>query len=558
MAEGGAEGRSDGRAIDSRIRSELRPVRRALVASAVVGTAASACVIAQVLALSALISWAAEGAGALPRWALVLLLAALAARSALAYLAERLASRSASATTAELRRRLLVAVVADGAAGADQRRSGAILLAATRGLRSLDAYVGRYIPAAITAATAPVLAIVALGIVDWPSALIALGLAALVPPLMILLGRRAAAAATREWSRLSSLSTRALELLRGLPTLRALGRVDAGRGEMVAASEAVATSIESTLAASLSSGAALELLAGVGVGLVAMLAGLRLLWGSLPMATAFAAILVTPEVFLPLRRAGAEFHASTDGRAAAGAIFDLLDELEAGEPPAPGTVVLDSPLPLVAEGLTLRYRAAQRPAIADLRLELSEGSKIVVTGRSGSGKSTLVGLLSGALRPTEGSLRVGATPLSELDPSWWRSQVAVVPQDPHVFSASVRDNLFLGQEPDEAAGIAALAAVGLERLAEREGGLSAHLGERGTGLSAGERQRLGLARALLLDRPILLLDEATSHLDAETVAELRRSLGPWLDARSCLEVGHGPSLLSGDLLELGLEDGVLG
>ncbi len=541
--------------VDRRLRSELAPVRSALAVSALVGTLLTATVIVQAFALADLLAWAVHpNDQRIPLATLIALGAAIAARAMLGLIGEGLTGRSATRVATALRQRLLSAVVEEGPVAVSSRRSGALVLTATRGLRSLETYISRYIPAAMSAAVAPIIALGVLAVSDWPSALVALALVVLVPFVMIRLGRRAAAASTREWSRLSSLSTRSLELLRGLPTLRALGRVDHGRTELSAASEAVAESIDATLTASLSSGAALEFVAGVGVGLVAMLAGLRLLAGDLSLTTAFAVILVTPEVFLPLRRAGAEFHASQEGRAAAESLYAVLDDLD-GAPKRPsGASVPTASTPVVARAIAARYSDAPTLALSEVSFSLGEHEHLRISGPSGSGKSTLLAVLAGFLPAVEGELSIGGVDLDAIDPTWWHQQVALVPQRPHVFAATLRQNLLLGGQASEADLHRALEHVGLSGLTRDDpAGLDRVLGEGGTTISAGERQRLGLARALLLDRPILLLDESTSHLDAETVAHLRRALAGWLDQRTVIEVGHRPGVARRDAatLELG-------
>lgn len=519
-------------------------MRWALLISALVGTCLSITVIVQAFALARLLAWAAHPGGRpTPSSTIVVLAIALGARALLGLFGDGLAGQSATRVTAALRGQLLRALIAEGPTAVTGRRTGAIVLTATRGLRSLETYISRYLPAAMTAAIAPVLAMAVLAATDWPSALVALGLVVLVPFVMIRLGRRASAASAREWSRLSSLSTRSLELLRGLPTLRALGRVDHGRTELRSASEAVADSIDATLRASLSSGAGLEFIAGVGVGLVAMLAGLRLLTGGISLTTAFAVILVTPEVFLPLRRAGAEFHASTEGRSAGASLYELLDSLGSPSGTAQGEEIPPAATPIEVLNLSCRYRGVTADALAGASLRVDAGDHLVVAGPSGSGKSTLLSALMGFVPPSQGRITIGGRSLDEIDSSWWHQQVALVPQRPHVFAASLRENLLLGGSATDRQITEVLGLVGLDSLIDdRLDSLDRILGEAGSTISAGERQRLGLARAMLLDRPVLLLDEATSHLDAETIAVLRSNLGAWLGSRTVIEVGHRPGL----------------
>jgi len=531
--------------IDRRLFAEVRSARRALIVSVGVGIVVTLAVIAQMLLLAHLLGWAMSSRpGPFPASLVLAFLAVLVARSVAVALGETLATRAGATVTSELRRSLLSSLIRRGPAGLVGERSGAVTLSATRGLRSLEPYFGRYLPAIVVAVLAPPAALITLAVLDWPSALVALGLALLIPFAMVRLGRRAAAESDRQWRRLSSMSGRYLELLRGIPTLRALGRVDRGRAEVVAANEALSDSVDATLRAALLSSAALEFLAGVGVGLVAMLAGLRLLNGSFSVVPALAVVLITPEVFLPLRRAGAEFHASTEGRSAAAGIFEAIDTLTtdpaslADEASAPAVAV--SPLDVVA--VSVRY--AEHQVLSDVSFTLGPREHLVLEGPSGAGKTTLLSLLCGFVQPEGGAVRFGG---HAPGPSGWgpiRRRITLVPQRPHVFAASVRDNLALGLELDDATLIEALDRVGLAHLASSSsGGLSRELAESGLSISAGERQRLGLARALVQGRPLVLLDEPTAHLDEATTDQLRSSLSGWLAERTVIEASHRSGLL---------------
>jgi ABC-type transport system involved in cytochrome bd biosynthesis fused ATPase/permease subunit len=541
--------------IDRRLFAEVRGARRALIVSVGAGIVITLAVIAQMLLLAHLLGWAMSSRpGPFPASLVLGFLAVLVARSVAVALGETLATRAGATVTSELRRSLLSSLIRRGPAGLVGERSGAVTLSATRGLRSLEPYFGRYLPAMVVAVLAPPAALLTLAILDWPSALIALGLALLIPFAMVRLGRRAAAESDRQWRRLSSMSGRYLELLRGIPTLRALGRVDRGRAEVVAANEALSDSVDATLRAALLSSAALEFLAGVGVGLVAMLAGLRLLNGSFSVVPALAVVLITPEVFLPLRRAGAEFHASTEGRSAAAGIFEAIDTLTtdpaspADEASAPTALVS----PLVVADVSVRY--GEHQVLSHLSFTLGPRDHLVLEGPSGAGKTTLLSLLCGFVQPEGGAVRFGD---HAPGPSGWgpiRSLITLVPQRPHVFAASIRDNLALGLELEDATLLEALDRVGLAHLApSSSGGLSRELAESGLSISAGERQRLGLARALVQDRPLVLLDEPTAHLDEATTDQLRRSLSGWLAERTVIEASHRTGLLDLGALHLRLE-----
>ena len=531
------------RSIDRRLLGELAPARRAVATSVCVGLITTATVIAQALLLAQLLGWAMSShPGPFPSAVVVGLLAAIVARALVGGFGEALAGRAGASVSAALRRSILAASVAGGPVWLARQRTGSVALVATRGLRALEPYFSRYLPAAVVAAVAPPAALIVLAIVDWPSALLALALVVLVPIAMIRLGRRAAAESERQWRRLSSLSGRVLELLRGIPTLKALGGVERGRQELEAASTSVANGVDATLRAAMASTAALEFLAGVGVGLVAMLAGLRLLNGSMSIVPALAVLLLTPEVFLPLRRAGAEFHASTEGRAAAASAYDIID----AAPPLPSKddrIVLVA-TPIAAEAVSVRYPGADQDALEPTSFELAPGSQLVVTGASGTGKSTLLALLCGFIEPSGGRLLLAGQALRQHSLQRGTPAISLLPQQPHVFARSLRDNVSLGLDVDDARLRHALELVGLEHLIVDGGeGLDQVLAEAGRTMSAGERQRLGIARIIVQDRELVLLDEPTSHLDQASEAELASRLRPWLAERSVIEVGHRAGLL---------------
>ena len=527
--------------IDRRLLGELGVGRRALTVSIALGVLMSATVIAQAVLLAHLIGWAmATDAQALPVATLSWLIAAMVARALLGGFSEALSARSGRQVTGVLRASLFSALSRDPDVAGNDEKTGSLTLSATRGLRSLEPYFSRYLPAMVVAVITPPLAIVFLAVTDWPSALVALVLLAVVPFAMVRFGRKAARESDRQWRRLASLSGRVLEILRGLPTLRALGQVHTGRQEITEASDAASRSIQSTLRAAMLSSAALEFLAGVGVGLVAMLAGFRLLNGSMSVVPALAVILVTPEVFLPLRRAGAEFHASTEGRSAATSIFNVLD----AAPKLQDNLLPASSLtPIIFDDVSVNYSDSRLPALSRFSLHLEQDDHVVLRGPSGSGKTTVTRLLCAMIQPSSGELTLAGLKSREIDSASWRDLVSLVPQRPHVFAASLQDNLLSLDTASDSDLLAALELVGLTHLASGPEGLARPLAEGGLSLSAGERQRLGIARVLLQDRPVVVFDEATVHLDQQTILGLRLRLAPWLSGKSVLETGHRPGLL---------------
>jgi thiol reductant ABC exporter CydD subunit len=476
--------------------------------------------------------------------ALVVVGVALMARALLHAAADFSALGAADRVVGRLRRDLLRHTLDLGPAWLAGERTGELSLTATRGMRSLHSYYSRYLPQAAAAAVIPVLLLVWVATQDWLSLVVVVALVIAVPITMIYFGREATRRAERQWRRLSSLSGRFLQLVEGLPTLRAFGRESQGRREVEAANEGVRSSTMRTLRIAFLSALSMDMIAGFGVGFVAMVLGLRLLWGQLGLETAMAVLLVAPEIFIPLRRAGAEFHASTEGQAAADRVLEVL------ETPVPAARVdhvpslSSSPGTIDVAGLVVEYEYRNRPALVSFSMRVPAGTRVALTGPSGSGKSTALAALLGFVTPSAGTVAVGDR-IAGADPGW-RDLFSWLPQRPHLFNATLAANLRLGApEASDDELRAVLDAVGLtDLMAALPDGLETAVGHDGLTLSAGERHRVALARALMRRAPVLLLDEPTASLDPPTVAQLAPALEPWLAGRSIIVAAHEATLLS--------------
>jgi thiol reductant ABC exporter CydD subunit len=474
--------------------------------------------------------------------ALVVVGVALIARALVHTAADFAALGAADRVVGRLRRDLLRHTLDLGPAWLATERTGELSLTATRGMRSLHAYYFRYLPQAAAAAVIPFVLLVWVATQDWLSLVVVIALVVAVPLTMIYFGREATRRSERQWRRLSSLAGRFLQLVEGLPTLRAFGREEQGRREVEAANEGVRSATMRTLRTAFLSALSMDMIAGFGVGFVAMVLGLRLLWGQLGLQTAMAVLLVAPEIFIPLRRAGAEFHASTEGQAAADRVLEVLDTPaeSAGVGPSP---TLSSSPGLDVSGLLVEYEHRDRPAVASFSMHVPSGARVALTGPSGSGKSTVLAALLGFVSPSTGTIAVEGR-LAGADPGW-REQFSWLPQRPHLFNATLAENLRLGApeaSDDELRDV--VAAVGLAELVEGlPGGIETAVGHDGLTLSAGERQRVALARALLRPAPVLLLDEPTASLDPGTAARLATTIEPWLSGRSVVVAAHEPTLL---------------
>ena len=490
--------------------------RRFIAVCALLGLASTGLLLVQAGLLATGI---ADGVtGHLLAW----LAAVVATRALLAGAQEVAAHRAAASVRGRLRDEVLTRLLRTGP---DSRPQGALVQLLTRSLDGLDGYFARYLPQVVLAALGPLVVLAVVFPVDPVAATIMLVTVPLIPVFLALVGWTTRALHRRQHAVLARLAQHTLELVRGLPTLKLLGRARAQLEPLARLTERERAITMRTLRLAFVSSLVLELLATISVALVAVAVGLRLLGGALDFRTALFVLILAPEVYLPLRQLGAQHHASADGLAAAEEAFALLAR------PVP-------PLGrLRAASLDLELstvEVAERGVSVDLRV--APGEVVALAGPSGGGKSTAVGLLLGFVTPSAGRVLVGGVDLSDVDIDWWRSRVAWVPQRPVLFPGTVAENVRLGDPTAGPARLAAVAAAtGLDGL------LSTVVGD---GLSTGERQRVALARALLRDAPVLLLDEPTANLDGAAEAALVAAIRAAAVGRTVLVVAHRPALLA--------------
>jgi ATP-binding cassette subfamily C protein CydCD len=553
------DARARARATQRRLGKTSRAARGRLAATVALGVLATALIVAQATLLAHVIVDAFLGGASVTDLVpqLAWLLAVSLARGAVDLGFEASGRIGAARVMAELRSRLVRHLLRVRPGALSEERSGELAAAAVQGVDALEAYYARYLPQAVLAALTPLAVLAWAAPRDWEAAAILAVTAPLVPVFMVLIGRLAEGATRRRWQRLSRLSARFLDLVGGLETLRANGRAEAQADSIAAAGESYRRETMATLRIGFLSALVLELLAMIGVALVAATVGIQLAEGSLGLTAGLTVLILAPEVYMPLRRLGSEFHAGADAMAAAETIFAVLDRPAAVSLPArplPAPDPLDAPLAL--DGVTFSY-PDREPVLRGVDLALAPGETVALVGPSGGGKSTLLALLLRLAEPASGSIACGGVDLREVDPEDWRRRLAWVPQRPTIFAGTIADNIALGRpeagrgEIEDAALDARLGPV-VDLLPD---GLDTIVGEGGRRLSAGQAQRVGLARAFLLDPPLLLLDEPTAHLDADTEREIVAAVEHLTAGRTALIVAHREAAVRGADRVVELRDG---
>lgn len=541
------------RPFDPRLLRRVPAARRDFAVLAVLGGLAALLVIAQATALATLLATAIDGR--LHRPALAGFVAAVAARALLSWAQGTVAARAAATVKATLRADLLRAVGRHGPTWVAGQRAGQLATLAGRGLDALDAYFTGYLPQLVLSVTVPLAVLARIMLADWSSALIIALTIPLIPVFGALLGWQAQAATERQWRRLSLLGGHFLDMVAGLPTLRAFGRARAQVEVVRRMADGHRQATMRTLRIAFLSALVLELVATLSVALVAVPVGIRLLDGGITLSTALLVLLLTPEAYLPLRAAGSRFHASMEGLTALDEALTLSAGPEAAGPVGGLVPAPDGPGAIRFEGVTVEYE--RTTALRDVTLTIRPGERIAVIGPSGAGKSTLLHLLLGFVTPTTGRITVDGVDLARVDPDAWRRRLAWVPQRAHLFAGSLADNIRLGtpDAPDTALARAVAGAALDEVVAALPDGLATVLGERGHGLSSGQRQRVALARAFLRDAPLVLLDEPTARLDSASEAVVLAATRRLVAGRTALLVAHRPALLEDADRILRVEDG---
>ncbi|MEV6905390.1 thiol reductant ABC exporter subunit CydC [Amycolatopsis sp. NPDC051071] len=464
--------------------------RRALILSGILSFVNAILLVGQAFLLADILSAVVRGAHGDRTAGLAVLLALVAGRALTGWAVRVVSARAAARAKEELRAKAIDHALKLGPEWIARRGHGELTSLTTKGLDALDAYFTQYLPALVTAAIAPLAAGAAILFADWPSAVLVVITVPLLPMFAILIGKHTAERVAESADAEHRLSGHLLELVRALPVLSAFRRAEAQAETVRKISERHRRTTLKTLKVAFASAFALELIATLSVALVAVVIGVRLVSGDLPLAIGLGVLILVPECYQPLRAVGAAFHASEDGVEAVRRVADVL-----AEPLPPNGSETMAKGEVRVAGLRVARRGGFAPD--GETFSVRPGELIWLRAPSGGGKSTTLAALLGFVQAQDGTITVGGTSLADADLERWRENVAWVPQSPVFGGGTVREEV--GAED-------VLGELGLTGLAGRPV----------SKLSQGQRQRVAVARALVRIRSgawLFLLDEPTAHLD---------------------------------------------
>lgn len=519
----------------------LPGIRRAFALLAALALALGLLAVAQALALSrAIVALWSGGALEDALAPAVAFLGCFATRQLVRGAQDAQMERYARERAGELRRSLLERLYDEGPELANRMGTGNAAATALEGVASVESYLELILPKMVQVAVVPLVILIALFLLDPISSVIALAAYPVTILYMVMLGKTAQERAARRHEEFARLSNHFIDSLRGLETLRLFRRSREQAGRIYATSERFRAATMKTIATATLSSALLDLITTFGLAGIAIMLGFRLSSAEMGLAPALAVLVLVPDYFAPLRAFASDFHASLDGKNALAGIIAVLDG-PLPEACAARVAPWGASSSLALRGVGYRYARGEERALERIDLSFRGFERVAVVGLSGAGKSTLARLVAGFASVTDGTIELDGQDTRSLRHPAWHDQVAYIAQRPHIFRATLRENLAF-YRPDAGDGEIRDAArkLGLQDLIDDlEDGLDTMVGDGARRLSGGEAHRVALCRALLDPRRrILILDEPTAHLDIETEHELKEHILPLFEGRLVIFATH--------------------
>lgn len=459
-------------------------------------------------------------------------------RQIINWLNEKILDHYSSTVSEELRKKLLQKVFVEGQALIQKQGTGSLITMALDGIDEVRQYIKLVFSKVLTMMIVPIFIFIAMLFLNWPSALILLAMYPLIVLFMIILGHAAQDKAIKQFGNFQKLSNNFIDSLRGIDTLKYLGLSKRYSKSIFRLSERFRHRTMAVLKVAMLSTFALDFFTTLSIAVIAVYLGFGLMNGKVSLFPALGILILAPEFFLPIRNFAGDFHATLNGKNAFKRINELIKSPK--EPMAKISLhTWQKDDELQAENICFDYEKGAE--IGPINVNIKGYEKVGIIGMSGSGKTTLINLLSGFLTPSDGEFEIQNHKAKTLNIPDWHKQLIYIPQQPYVFTATLRKNIaFYTPDASDEDIKEAIHVMGLDDLlAELPKGLDTVIGQGKRVLSGGQAQRIALARAFLdKERRVMIFDEPTAHLDIETEIDLKKRMIPLMENRLILFATH--------------------
>ncbi|MGN4444176.1 thiol reductant ABC exporter subunit CydD [Bacillus cereus group sp. MYBK79-1] len=450
-----------------------------------------------------------------------------AVRHMLVRISQILVERFAEKTGSLLRKQLIEAYFTLGPRYVQTAGTGHLVTLSIEGIEKFKTYIELTIPKMIRSSIVPGLIVLYVFTLDIESGIILVVTIPIVIIFMILLGLAAQKMADSQYESYRVLSNHFVDTLKGLETLKYLGKSKQHEGKIEKVSKRYRKATMRTLRVAFLSSFALDFFTSLSIAFVAVGLGIRLIDGTIVLLPALTILILAPEYFLPIKQVGANYHATLDGQLAMEQIEEILQQQkEIGKKEPNVDLIWNSSSNLKLQDVKVKSNESEKAILEGIDFTWKGTGAIGVIGESGAGKSTLIDVLAGFLTPSGGKMIVNGVEIDGATREEWQKNIAYIPQQPYIFPLSLKDNIcFYETNTTDEEVERVIDEVGLRSLVTSlPNGMYERIGEGGRMLSGGQEQRVAMARALLSKKPIILLDEPTAHLDIETEFEIKQAM----------------------------------
>lgn len=403
---------------------------------------------------------------------------------------------------------------------------------------AIDEFCQKVLPLAVTAAVRMPLFLIAIFTIDWLSGIVFIITVPIAPFLLYLLGKVIKEASQQEWEKQAGMNRAFHEMMKGMLTLKIFRRTAVELAKLQELSRDYSDSSLKVLRIAFLSAFTAELITTLSIAVSAVTIGLRILDGRLDFFSGFAILLMAPSFYMPLRMLGTAFHVAMNTKTAVEPIHDIMPKFS-GDKVLEYSVQTALPPDIEVKNLFFAYPNCQVNCLEGISFKARAGRFTVITGSSGAGKSTVLQLIAGIYHAKQGEILFNGLDAEKISPRYMNKIIGYVPQEPHVFSMSLRENLTMGGGFSDRECEKVLKAAGLGSWYERlSHGLSTTLGDNGVKLSNGQRHRLGLCRILLRNPYVVLLDELTAGLELSEEQELLTTIKENFFNKTVIMVSH--------------------